>query len=59
MNYWVSLAAIVPFTGSMVAFIIILCRRQFKDYFLKWSVGMLIAGMGFRVAMFLITLGVY
>ena len=58
-NYWTSLAAIFPFTGTTVAFIIIVCRRRLADSFLKWSAGVLVVGMAFRVAMFIITVSVY
>ena len=59
INYWTSLAAIIPFTGTMVAFIIIICRRKLADYFLQWAAIVLVVGMAFRVAMFIITVSVY
>ena len=43
----------------MIAFIIIVCRRKLADVFLKWSAGVLVIGMAFRVAMFIITFSVY
>ena len=59
INYWTSLAAVLPFTGTMIAFIIILCRRRLADFFLKWSASVLVIGMAFRIAMFIITVYVY
>ena len=43
----------------MIAFIIIICRRKLADYFLQWASIVLVVGMAFRVAMFIITVSVY
>ena len=47
----ISLMGAIPFGGLLIAFIIVLCRRKIRDWYLRWSMGVFIAAMGLRVAM--------
>ena len=55
-NFWIETVAFVPFSILLIAFCILLCFRRIEDYYLRRSLGFLIASMSLRVAMFVIIL---
>ena len=48
-NYMIGAYAFVPFSIVFIVFLIVLCLRKIKDYYLKHSIVFYIIAMGMRV----------
>ena len=50
-NFYTALFGALPFALLLVTFLIVWCRRNIEDYYLKWSIFTFITAMSLRISM--------
>ena len=58
-NVIISLFGAIPFSLLLCALVVVISTRKIEDFFLRWSMGVLVAAVGLRVAMSFIAIFLY
>lgn len=59
VDFAISISSAIPFGGLFIALIIVVSRRKIEDFYLRWSLWVLFAAMGMRIAMSSILIYIY